>query len=96
MNKKQTQSAKKFQPKPQPIRSFKFWIGTIFYTFLFLKTVQLARFMIAFSYSVPKEQLRTNMISFNAKDMKALNPDIIHKYLDELEKFKEERKKNNN
>jgi hypothetical protein len=35
-------------------------------------------------------------MSFNAKDMKNLKPDVIQKYLDELEKMKEERRKKNN
>ncbi len=95
MNKKPTQTAQKFKPKVQKVRDMKFWLGTLFYTFLFFKSIQLARFMISFSYTIPKEQMKTNMISFSNKDVKVLKPDVIHKYLDELEKMKEERKKNN-
>lgn len=96
MNKKQTQTAKKFQPKIKQQRGVKFWLGTLGYTFLLIKSIQLARFMISFSYTVPKEQMKTNMISFNTKDIKILKPDVIQKYLDELEQMKEARKKKNN
>jgi hypothetical protein len=93
MNKKQTETAKKFQPKVKRTRGVKFWIGTVVYTFIFLKTIQLSRYMISFSYSIPTEQMKTNMLSFNIKDMKSLKPEVIQKYLDELEKMKNDRKK---
>ncbi len=94
-NKKQTQTAKKFQPKVKQPRNFKFWLSSIFYTFLFLKTIQLARFLMAFSYTIPKEQLKTNMVSFTNKDLNQMNPEVITKLLDELEQMKKKRKNNN-
>jgi hypothetical protein len=73
-------------------RSPKFWLTNLLAIFLFCKTIQLFFFMQAFSYTIPKEQMRSNMISLNkAKGMK---PDVLHKLLDDLERMKEERKKN--
>lgn len=39
--------------------------------------------MMAFNYSISKEQMKTNMILFSKKDLANMKPDvIIHKYLE--------------
>jgi hypothetical protein len=73
------------------IKSVKFWLYNILSVFFLVKTIQLFFFMKEFSYSIPKEQMKVNMININAgKNMK---PEILHEYLDQLEREKEKRKK---
>jgi hypothetical protein len=102
-NNTNSESIKKFKPVPQNenifikylrlnkhIKSFKFWLYNALTIFLFAKVIQLYFFAREFSYAIPKEQLRTNM--FTLSSAKGMNPEILHEYLDKLEKTKEERK----
>jgi hypothetical protein len=101
-NQTKSESIKKFKPQSETllsrfiktnknIKSFKFWFYNILSIFFFIKTIQLFLFMKEFSYSVPKEQMKVNMMNINT--MRNMKPDVLHKYLDDLEKQKEERKK---
>jgi hypothetical protein len=96
-NKKKTysQTSKIFKANKSRSRNpISILLSTIIYSFIFFKTIQLGLFMNAFSYTIPKEMMKTNMLILNTKDLKNLKPEILNKYLDELEKKKEERKKN--
>ena len=96
-NKKKTKadSSKIFKSNRNKSKSrFSIVLSTIIYSFLLIKSIQLGLFMNAFSYTIPKEMMKNNMIIMNSKDIKNLKPELLNKYLDELEKMKEERKKN--
>ena len=48
--------------------------------------------MSQFSVPIPKEEAMNNMIYMNTAMMRRMKPEVLHQYLDELEKQKEERK----
>jgi hypothetical protein len=100
-----TESHKKFKPKENDtkslfsqylktnknIKTLKFWFLNVLTAFFILKSLQFFIFIKEFSYTIPKEQMKVNML--NLHTAKGMKPEILHKYLDELEAQKEERKK---
>jgi hypothetical protein len=75
-------------------KSPKFWLSNILFMFIVLKTFQMYFYLKEFEITIPKEEAMNNMIYLDNKQLSKMDPAILFKYLDELEKKKEERKLN--
>lgn len=72
-------------------KSPSFWIVNIFFVFFTIKMIQFALYANEFTIMLPKEEAMNYMMYFDKGMLSKMKPEVLHKYLDELEKKKEER-----
>ena len=69
-----------------------FWFANFFFLFFTFKIFQISLYLNEFAIMIPKDEAMNNLIYLNNTQLSKMNPQELHKYLDELEKLKEERK----
>lgn len=65
-----------------------FWVTNIIMLFFTLKVIQLGKYMNAMTVNVPKEEMLAKIPNYNTN----IDTEAFHKFLDEMERLKLERK----
>lgn len=68
-----------------------FWLANLIFVFFSFKMVQFSLFLNQFSVMIPREEGINNLIYLDSNIIKGMQPDVLFKYLDNLEKMKFER-----
>lgn len=68
-----------------------FWLANLIFVFFSFKLVQFSLFLNQFSVMIPREEGINNLIYLDTNVIKGMKPDVLFKYLDDLEKMKFER-----
>ena len=69
-----------------------FWIANFIFVFFSIKLIQFSYFLEQFSIAVPREEGINNLIYLDNSMIKGMKTEVLFKYLDDLEKQKNERK----
>ena len=77
--------------KKNAFKSKRFWLTNILIFFICLKGYQLSRFMSEFSYFIPKEELKSQNMIFNQKELSQMDKKELFDFLDKLDRKKIER-----
>lgn len=71
-----------------------FWLANAIFCFFTIKLVQLGFFVNQFAVAIPREEGINNLMYLDGNMIKGMKTDVLFKYLDDLEKQKNERKLN--
>ena len=71
-----------------------FWLTNIFFIYFLIKAFQTSLYLNQMSVSIPREVAINNLMYLDSNAIKGMKTEVLIKYLDELEKQKNERKDN--
>jgi hypothetical protein len=73
-------------------KSPKFWFVTTAYIFFVIKAIQYTIYVNQFTVAIPKEEALNSLAYIDNNILRKMNPQVLHDYLDKMEKEKEKRK----
>jgi hypothetical protein len=71
-----------------------FWFANAIFCFFTIKLIQLGFFINQFAVAIPREEGINNLMYLDGNMIKGMKTEVLFKYLDDLEKQKNERKSN--
>ncbi len=69
-----------------------FWVANILFLFFSIKAIQLSFFVNQFAVTISREEGINNLMYLDSSMIKGMKTDVLFKYLDDLEKQKNDRK----
>ncbi len=77
-------------------KSPSFLFSSFLFIFFTIKVTQFAMYVQQVAVTIPKEEAMNNLIVVDNTQLRKMQPEVLNKYLDDLEKLKIERKRTGN